>query len=207
MSTSPTLRHEHTTVSPADISATENLSRWIFERVQSFITGQVLEVNSGAGNLATYCSQQNIHTGVLPVNLYDDPLNTLHADLLNTLDTLIALHAAQNVVSYPQVITNCAKMLKKEGHLIIQLPTCTALYNGLNQGFRRWKLYNMQFIHKILSPHFRIMKTRYFMITDNDSPSSQQATKYSERVTQFNRANATDFNQTGLSVIVVGRKR
>lgn len=181
------------------------LSEWIFERVREYVTGSVLEIGTATGNLAPICLQNNITADVISINLADESFDENYAGLIGAYDTVIALHEAAQIINNRGILFNCKKLLKPGGHLITRLPARTALYKGLDQGFRRWKIYNLEFINKVLRKDFSIMKTRYFIVA-KDQPSPQWISKYSERVTLIKTDKATGFNETGLSIIVVGKK-
>lgn len=185
-----------------------SLSGWIFERVKAFLSGRVLEISNGAGHLAAHCAQNGTAIEVLPFNLNDELLSITSSDLIEAFDSVIVLNATHQVLNNNrQAIANCAKLLKDRGHIIIQLPACTALYNGLDQGFSRWKLYNVAFIYNILYPDFRIAKVRYFMVSDELPFPISRTSKYSTRMELFKKENAVDFEACGLFAIVIGEKR
>lgn len=182
------------------------LSEWIYERVREFVTGRVLEIATGSGNLAPICMQNNLTTDVMPIDLTDESFDENYAQLLGAYDTVIALHIADQIAGNRLIAANCKMLLKPGGHLITRLPARTALYKGLDQGFRRWKIYNLEYINKVLRRDYSIMKTRYFIIA-GDLPAPAWVSKYSERVTLINADKATGFNHAGLSIIVAGKKR
>lgn len=190
-----------------DIEATNKLlSKWIFERIQPFVTGRALEINSSNADYSGICLQNNISIETISIDLTDPFFEENYAGLINTYDTVLALHLAGLIVSNRLISTNCKKLLKSGGHLITRLPAHTALYMGLEQGFEDWKIHNLKFINLLLRKDFKILKTGYFTITNNQPLLFQEAT-YSEEVGLFRLTNANDLNQTGLAVIVVGRKR
>ena len=197
-----------TTISPNTALPTTDtpLSEWIFERVREFVTGRVLEIATTTGNLAPICLQNSVTTDVISIDLADESFNENYAHLLGSYDTVIALHIAYQITNNKLLVVNCKKLLKRGGHLITRLPARTALYNGLDQGFNHWKEYNLQFINKVLRKYFIIMKTRYFIVA-HDQFSPQWISKYSERVTFFNESNARGFNEAGLFIVVVGKRR
>ena len=197
-----------TTISPNTALPTTDtpLSEWIFERVREFVTGRVLEIDTATGNLAPICLQNKVTTEVISINLADESFDQNYAALISVYDTVIALNIADQIAGNRLLAVNCKKLLKPGGHLITRLPARTALYKGLDQGYRRWKIYNHEFINKVLRKDFSIIKIRYFMIA-SDLIFLTWVSKYSEGVTLINKDKATGFNQAGLSIIIVGRKR
>jgi hypothetical protein len=182
-----------------------NLSTWIFERIRPFVGGRILEIDNGDGYIAPFCRQRGIQTDVMRVNLSDTDFDEEYRMLLGSYSMVLALHIPKDAASYRQVIANCASLLKTQGFLVIQLPACTALYRGLDDGYRKWKWYNTEFIHKLLHTNFSIIKIRYRMVTDTEPLISEQSIKYRERVNVFTSSMATGF-QEGLHAIVLGQK-
>jgi hypothetical protein len=182
------------------------LQQWLFERVKDFIAGRVLEIAEGEGIIAPVCKQNGIHVDVMGIDLADEEFEERYVELLGMYDTLIVLHAGEQIKNDRNIVTNTTQLLKQGGHLITRLPAYTALFNGLDQGFRGWKRFNLEYINKVLRKDYSIMKTRYFMIV-NDLQPQPWINKYSERVKLFNTDNSTGFNATGLSIIVAGKKR
>lgn len=182
------------------------LNEWIYERVREFITGRVLEIATGSGNLAPFCEQNNLTTDVISIDLANESFDENYAQLLGAYDTVIALHISDQIASNRLLAINCKKLLKPGGHFITRLLARTALYDGLDQGFKRWTIYNHEFINRVLRKDYSIIKIRYFII-GGDHPLRSWVNKYSELVKLIKTDKAAGFNQVGLSIIVVGRKR
>lgn len=192
-------KQENILIADAGIS----LQQWLYDRVEKFISGRVLEIAEGSGIIAPICED---HVEVEQIDLGDEDFEERYAEMIGAYDTLIVLHAGEQFKNDRNIAFNAALLLKQGGHIITRLPARTALYNGLNQGFRHWKRNNLEFISHVLRKDFSIMKTRYFIIAD-ELQTAEWITKYSERVTLFNTENVTGLNAKGLSMIVVGRKR
>lgn len=176
--------------SPVTISTTtqeqasSDLLTWIFERIQPFVCGKVLEI--GEELMTPLLEANGISTAVSD----DEPY-----------DTVIALEAGKQDRS---VITGYVELLKPGGHFITIIPARTALFNELDQGFRTWKYKNIGHIHKLLRRDCRIIKTRFFLADQNITVAIRLANKYNERVALFKNANN---KLNGLSIIVIGQKR
>lgn len=185
----------------------QSLQSWIFDRVKSFITGRVLELSQDNGHIALFCPQINKTAEVLPINL-NNILSAPQSENEHAgYDTLIVFNS-EPVFNYQTLIANCAGLLKEEGFLIIPLPASTALYNGHNSGFRRWKLHNMEYLYSLVRDHYRIVKARYFIVMTNQQQLLPQGmSKYRDRVTIFTKDQALSFFGSGLYAIVVARKK
>ena len=198
-------------IHPTDL----NLSAWIFERVREFVTGRVLEVSGGIGNLAPICLQNNVATDVISINLGDESFDENYAHLLASYDTVIALHIADQIARNRLLIINCKKLLKPGGHLVTRLPARTALYKGLDQGVKNWFARNMIFINMLLGKDSEIIKVRYFILEEKSNSNQTDSHLSSESITisafnkwvpKFPTSTALDLCKIGLNIIVVVRK-
>jgi len=209
MSNSSTIQTVQAPIEPVgNASDTErSLSRWIFERVKDFVSGRVLEIANGDGIVSPICKKHGIEVEVIDIDLIDKNFEEKHQALILAYDTIIVLNAREQIKKNNKyIISNCAQLLKQGGHLITRLPAQTALFNGLDQGFKQWKHYNFEYINKLLRKDCRILKTRYFLVDHNQQTQMIRIGKYNERVTLFNEWNSYSMLM-GLSMIVVGQKR
>jgi hypothetical protein len=208
MSTSSTIQAVQASVAPVEnASGTDgSLSRWIFERVKEFVGGRVLEIANGEGIVAPVCKQHGIEMEVMEIELVDEEFEERYDALMGAYDTLIVLNAGEQIKKDKHIVSNCMQLLKQGGHLITRLPAQTALFNGLDQGFRQWKYNNLEYINKLLRKDCRILKTRYFLVDHYQQTPTIQIGKYNERVTLFNESNSNGIIN-GLSIIAVGQQR
>ncbi len=157
--------------------------------------------------------------GVYQIDLAHGSFETVYAGLMQGFDTVFALNVVEHIYNDELAITNAKQLLRKRGHLIVLVPAYTALYNGLDMGLEHWRRYNRESLKKLLSKDFEILKTQYFnlagivgwflsgSVLKNDKLPSKQLSLYDKLVPLFRVADAMTFNQVGLSVIAVGRKK
>jgi hypothetical protein len=189
-----------------DVKGEQSLAEWIFERAKAFVAGRTLEIAVGEGLVAPVCEGNGIKMEVMRIDLADEDFEERDEGLMGTYDTVIALGVGEQMKNNRHIVSNCTYLLKRGGHLITRLPAQTALFNGLDQGFRRWKRYNLEYINKVLRPDCRMLKTRYFLVNHYQQTPTNQNGRYSERVTLFNESNSNGM-LTGLSMLVIGQKR
>jgi hypothetical protein len=208
MSTSSTIQAVQGPVASTENAAgtDSNLTRWIFERVKEFVGGRVLEIAKGAGIIAPISKLHGIEVEVMEIDLADEEFEEKHEVLMGAYDTLIVLYAGEQIKKDKHIVSNCTQLLKQGGHLITRLPAQTALFKGLDQGFKLWKYYNLEYINKLLRKDCRILKTRYFLVNHHQQTPPIWTGKYNERVSLFSESNTYDLIN-GLSMIVVGQKR
>lgn len=219
----------------------ENLKQWIFGRVAPFALGNILEIGSGSGNISDlftqheiplslsdasadyyetlqnkYQSDKNINS-IIRIDLHDEDFEETYADLLEQFDTLISLNITEHAPYNQAALTNAKKLLKTGGYLIVLVPALFALYRELDQGFKHWHKSNKQYIQKLISKDFNIIKLKYFnlvgivrmflsdaKIKEDDKIWQQQKT-YHELVPSFYVEDLA-FKQIGLSVIAIAEK-
>lgn len=162
-------------------------NRWMFDTIQPYCKGHVLEVGSGIGNLSRFFLENNFRLTVS--DLRDEYLNILHNkfgghpnlagiqpidlavvnfeerfhDLLECFDTIVALNVVEHIQNDAQAIANCKKMLKPGGHLIVLVPAYRWLYNQLDVELGHYVRYQAGSLKKLLrSQQLEIMALRYF---------------------------------------------
>lgn len=179
-----------------------SLSEWIFERIRPFVGGRILEIDNGEGKIAPFCRKRGIEIIVTPIESHTTPCENIQIEF----DIVIDLHTVYRFASHAQSIIKHTTFLRKEGLFIMQLPFLTALYEGLDTGYKEWKWQNGKLLNQLLNSQFNVLKTRCFIITDNPPLISPQSVKYKEKVTLFNPNQTLGFNQRGLSAIIVCQK-
>ena len=183
-----------------------SLREWIFQRIQPYVGGRVLEVDKGEGQIAPFLLKRNIQTDVMPVDLIDAAFDATYNHLTAIFNLVIALHTEQTMINDPKFIINCARLLQPGGLLVIQFPFSTALYEGLAAGYQQWKWCNGNLLDKLIKGNFQVLKMRCYIITDNQLSSSPPSLNYRDRVTVFSKALASGFYHDGLRAIAVCQK-
>ncbi len=157
--------------------------------------------------------------GVYQLDLAHQNFVNVYTSLLEKYDTVFALNVVEHIPNDKLAIANAKLLLRRGGHLVVLVPAYTALYNGLDQGLEHWRRYNRHSLKKLLSKDFEILKTQYFnlagivgwflsgSILKKAALPSGQISIYDKLVPLFRIADAMAFNQVGLSVIAVGRKK
>jgi len=215
----------------------------MFDRIKLFLKGNILEIVSGIGNISAVCVQQGVALNVsdmienylsilrqrflgqplvkkiFRVDLADENFESNCTSLLGTFDTVFALNVVEHIANDKLAIANGAKLLKKDGHIIILVPAYNALYNGIDEGLEHFRRYNRKSLNGLLADDFDVIKTSYFnlagmvgwFVTGNvmgkKTLLEELVKLYNRMVPLFRVADAVTFNQMGLSVIAVGKKK
>ncbi len=157
--------------------------------------------------------------GIRSIDLGHADFENQYAELLGRFSTVFALNVVEHICNDKLAIANAKLLLRTRGHLIVLVPAYTALYNGLDKGLDHWRRYNRESLRKLLSNDFEILKTQYFnlagivgwwlsgtVLKKQELPLGQLEV-YDRLVPLFRIADAITFNQVGLSVIAIGRKK
>jgi 2-polyprenyl-3-methyl-5-hydroxy-6-metoxy-1,4-benzoquinol methylase len=157
-------------------------NRWIFERIQPFLKGKILEVGCGIGNLTGLL----LHQGeVMTTDVKADYLNIVrekyrgHPNLTGTLiwdirsvppdglrypfDVIVCSNVLEHIEDDMTVLKHFHRLLSETGRLILLVPALTWLFNQLDKDlghFRRYSKKNL--VMKIEQSHFRILDLTYF---------------------------------------------
>lgn len=225
------------------INAADKFNNWMYQTIQPFVKGRVLEIGSGIGNISSqfldndysimlsdfrseYCEELNAKfsnftnfLGVNRIDLVDPKFDEMNYDLLNSFDTVFALNVVEHIEDHVLAISNCRKLLKKGGVLIILVPSYQSLYNNFDielGHFRRYtvpklmdifKLNGLEVIH---SQYFNFIGTLGWYVNGHilkkKAIPSGQMKLYNILVPIFRFVDKISLNKVGLSTIVVGIK-
>lgn len=225
------------------ISEADKFNQWMFETIQPFTKGEILEIGSGLGNISKlfvennsliylsdiredYCKHLGSQygnlknfSGVEQIDLVHPHFDTIYEHLFNRFDSLFALNVVEHIKNDQKAIANCKKLLKKNGHLIILVPSYPLLYNHFDKElghFRRYTknaLQNLFFQNNIEVIHKQNFNMGGVMgwyisgnILKNKSIPSGQMKFYNSLVPLFKLIDKIFLYKIGLSTIVVGRK-
>lgn len=162
-------------------------NRWMFDTIQPWCKGHVLEVGSGIGNLSQFFLEKNFMltasdlrdeyinilqdkfgkhqhlAGVRSIDLVAENFETRFHDLLQQFDTVVALNVVEHIKDDALAIANCKKMLKPGGHLVVLVPAYQALYNSFDKELDHYRRYNRKSLNKLFtSQSLEIVHARYF---------------------------------------------
>ncbi len=169
------------------MAAAPRLNQWMYDTIKKNMTGKVLEIGSGIGNLSAcfledgrqlyltdirdnylaylknqFQENQSV-SGIRKLDLVHPDFDTVYADLLGSLDALFALNVVEHIEDDLQAIANCKKLLKKGGRLLILVPAYQALYNGFDVGLEHYRRYNKKTLSALFKKNnITITHSQYF---------------------------------------------
>tara|TARA_R100000935_G_C2839331_1_gene170126 strand:+ start:3077 stop:3790 length:714 start_codon:yes stop_codon:yes gene_type:complete len=225
------------------ISSADKFNQWMFHTIEPFVKGEILEIGSGIGNISSqflennypimlsdfsseYCIDlENKYStypnflGVKSIDLIDPDFSKKHVDLLNRFDTVFALNVIEHIGDDSLALSNCRKLLKKGGIIIILVPSYQMLFNTFDVElghFRRYTISKLEDIFKlnnikvINSHYFNVIGTLGWFFNGNilkkKSIPGGQMKLYNNLVPIFKIIDKLILNKVGLSTIVVGVK-
>ncbi len=218
-------------------------NKWMFETILPFSKGKILEIGSGLGNISTfflenkneilltdlrteYCtllqhkfsSKPNL-LGVDQLNLIHPDFDTIYSAHLEKYDTVFALNVIEHIKDDNLAISNCKKLLKTNGHLIILVPSYQKLYNRFDEELGHFRRYTQKSLLELfLKNHFSVVHTQYFnligiagwyvsgSLMKKESIPSNQMKVYDKLVPVWRVLDNLVQNKIGLSTIIIGRK-
>ena len=175
---------------PKSLASTDHLNEWLYEIIEPYLKGRVLEVDSGPDTLSSIFVQRDrgIHLNnrskvvrnqlrikykgvetIRSINRADFSkvdFEEVYSEKYRIFDTIIALNVV-DTGHYDQSIIHHAKhLLRERGRLIVLAPAYTALYHTVEQGQEIWKKYNRKYVRKLITNNMEMLMTRYFILED-----------------------------------------
>jgi len=222
------------------ISKADKFNKWMYQTIKPHCTGRILEIGSGIGNISQffvnegadltlsdiregYCSMLRKKFSsvrqVIQLNLTDPAFDHAFREYLGQFDTVFALNVVEHIEDHMLAISNCHKLLKPGGRLVILVPAYMSLYNQFDLELEHFRRYTKKVLTDVfLRNQFTIRHTQYFnfmgifgwyvsgKLQKNYTIPGSQMSLYNKLVPIFKLIDKLTFNQFGLSVIVVGQK-
>jgi len=225
------------------ISSADKFNRWTYETIRPFCKGNILEIGSGVGNISQfflqegalillsdiregYCEElkQKFHShsnlkGVELIDLVDPAFDEKFQHLFGTFNSLFSLNVVEHIYDDNLAIKNAKKLLQKDGHLIILVPSYQRLFNGLDRELDHYRRYNKKTLSILFENNkLEIVNKQYFnfmgifawiisgKLQKNETIPGGQMKLYNAFVPIFKWIDRLVFRQAGLSTIVVGKK-
>jgi 2-polyprenyl-3-methyl-5-hydroxy-6-metoxy-1,4-benzoquinol methylase len=224
------------------IAEAKKFNKWMYDTIKPYCKGKILEMGSGTGNITRFFLEDDklivasdirenyrrylsqVHSDykleILNIDMVHPEFEQIYKDSINSFDTVFALNVLEHIEDDFTAISNCKKLLKKSGTLLILVPSYEALYNKLDYNLMHYRRYNKATLSKIFKENgLAIKHSQYFnfagiiawflsgkILKDDHIPSGKMKL-YNILVPIFKVVDAFIFKKTGLSTIVVGEKR
>jgi 2-polyprenyl-3-methyl-5-hydroxy-6-metoxy-1,4-benzoquinol methylase len=225
------------------IALADHFNRWMYRSIEPYCKGKILEIGSGVGTISEFFLQNNASIlltdirmgyceslrlkfsdsktliGIETLDLVDDGFDQKFEKYFNSFDTVFALNVVEHIFDDQLAVSNCHKLLKPGGHLIILVPAFQWLYNNFDKELEHYRRYTRHTLEALfLSCGFKIQNSRYFnaagmagwflsgKMQQHKAIPSGQIRLYNKLVIFFKLFDTLIFNSFGLSVITVGIK-
>ncbi len=225
------------------IAHANKFNKWMYDTINPYCKGNILEIGSGIGNISqffiennqtitvtdirdNYCeiltkkfSPHNNLKGILNMDLTHPNFDIEYQHLLATFDSVFALNVVEHIEDDNLAISNCYKLLKNNGNLIILVPAYQFLYNQFDVELEHYRRYTLKQLGNIFKNNsFKLINSQYFNLAGilgwyvsgklqkNKSIPKDQMSLYNTLVPIFKLFDKLSLNKAGLSVIQVGVK-
>lgn len=164
------------------VAEADSFNEWMYETINRFTEGKILEIGSGIGNISEYFIKNkqdivlsDIRTNyrdqlqrkfpsveVVDMDIVDENFDTKFADKFKSYDTIFALNVVEHIKDDKLALENCYKLLKPKGKLIILVPAYQALYNNFDKALEHYRRYNKKTLSEIFPKEFKLIHSKYF---------------------------------------------
>ena len=225
------------------ISSAGRFNHWMYETIAPYCSGKILEIGGGIGNISSffleagqdltvtelheeYCtlvrerlSKQPTLRDVITMDITDPNFDLLYQKLFGEFDTLFALNVIEHIEDRDLALSNCRKLLKPGGHLIILVPAFQSLYNRFDTELVHYLRFTKKSLQELVERNqFSLLQRKYFNFTGifgwwltgsilrrKIIPEGQMKL-YDRLVPLFRLIDLVASRFAGLSVIIVAQK-
>ncbi len=225
------------------IANADKFNHWMYSTIAPFCSGNILEIGSGIGNISqqflirnqkltltdlreNYCQilQKKFEKfpslqGVRQIDIVHPQFDDVYQNLFESFDTIYALNIVEHVKDDVLALSNCKKLLKKGGNLVILVPAYQALYNQFDKELEHYRRYTQNTLDQLFTANqLQIIHRQYFnlmgiagwwfsgSILRKKTIPEGQMNLYNLLVPIFKILDRLILRKVGLSVITVGKK-
>lgn len=169
------------------IGKAEQFNQWLYDAIKPFLSGKILEIGSGLGNISKFIIADNFSitlsdynedycyylkkkyqfspnvADILKIDLLHHSFKQEYTALKNSFDTIFLLNVIEHIEDDGKALENLSFLLKKNGNLILLAPAFNWLYCKFDRELGHYRRYTRNSMKKLLSSyHFNISYCRYF---------------------------------------------
>jgi SAM-dependent methyltransferase len=169
------------------IAAANRFNRWMYETATRNLSGNVIEIGSGIGNISAFFTQNNrkIHLsdireiyleflrdrfknkssvlGISQLDLVHPDFDQRYENLLGSFDGLFALNVVEHIEDDNRAIANGKKLLKSGGRMSILVPANQWLYNQFDRSLEHYRRYNIASLKQLFHQNsLEVARSQYF---------------------------------------------
>lgn len=168
------------------IAGADGFNHWMYQTIQPFLHGAILEIGSGIGNISSFVltehstitlsdtdefyiqslknkflSFQNLKE-VLSIDLQDSSFEATYSIQKEQYDTVFLLNVLEHLEDDTQAIKNCNFLLKPGGTLLILTPAYSFLYCSLDKSLSHYRRYTTSRLKCLLKKNKLIAKQYFY---------------------------------------------
>lgn len=167
------------------IAVAPAFNKWMFQTIEPFINGKILEIGSGIGNLSKFFIDKGksiclsdydtdyiniltdkfpqLSSSILKIDLSDPDFEYNNLSSKSSFDSIFLLNVLEHIEDDNMAIRNCLYLLKPGGTLLILVPSYSFLFSKMDVllgHFRRYTKHSISYVLK--NNGMQITKTYYF---------------------------------------------
>ncbi|MBK9639268.1 MAG: class I SAM-dependent methyltransferase [Bacteroidetes bacterium] len=163
------------------ISLAHHFNAWMFEQVQPFMKGRILEIGSGIGNISQYfidanadiimsdvreeycnaLSQKFPKNQILLLDLVHPHFDNVYSHLLGSFDSCFAMNVIEHIEDDHLAMKNLVSLLKVGGKVLILVPAGPLLYNDIDRGLFHFRRYTSKTIDHLFQSAPLLMEKKW----------------------------------------------
>lgn len=169
------------------ISRADNFNKWMFDIIEPYCYGNIIEIGSGIGNISrffieegyaitlsdirdNYCSFLKQHfesfnnlEKIYKIDLIDPDFKQNYKFIKGKFDTLFSLNVIEHIENDELALENAKFLLKKGGNIIILVPAFQNLFNGFDVSLDHYRRYTKKTLKELfVKCEIKILSMRYF---------------------------------------------
>ena len=164
-----------------------NFNKWMFETIEPFCRGHILEIGSGLGNISRFFLEAGRQTtlsdlrpgyrdqlvnefnsystleGVENLDLVHPQFEEVYSVHLQKFDSVFALNVVEHIEDDQLAIRNAKSLLRPGGNLIVLVPSYNSLYNGFDLKLGHFRRYTISSLAQLFyTNNLKIINRKYF---------------------------------------------
>jgi 2-polyprenyl-3-methyl-5-hydroxy-6-metoxy-1,4-benzoquinol methylase len=161
-------------------------NHWMYQTIQPFLQGNILEIGSGIGNISAFFLTDNatitlsdtdafykeklknkFHSfqnlkGVFLIDIQDPCFETTYDSMKEQYDSIFLLNVLEHVADDNAALKNCRFLLKPGGSLLILTPAYSFLYSTLDKALGHYRRYTRSRLSSQLQVNNLVPKKSFY---------------------------------------------
>lgn len=168
------------------MSEAPKFNHWMYNTISPFLSGKILEIGSGIGNLSDYFveDKKNISLSdydnsyvlllkekynnvkdIFQLDLSLQDFQNKYEHLAERYDSVFLLNVLEHISTDQEAVSNCCFLLKPGGTLLILVPAYQILFSKMDALLGHYRRYTIDSLKKVfLHNNFKIEKAFYFNV-------------------------------------------